>query len=87
MVAVAAPFVSMAISDKPGLVAGEPPRGGEKEVACMAISSKPGPEALREKSPGENGEWVTNWRRFIAEAHETYSNSDNAIAGLSSRST
>ena len=41
---VAAPFVSMAISGKPGLEVGEPPGGEEEDAVTMEISGEPGPE-------------------------------------------
>ena len=54
MLAVAVPFVSMAISGKPGLEVGEPPGGGEEvEVASMAISGEPGPEVGEPPGGGE----------------------------------
>jgi hypothetical protein len=65
MLAVAASFVSMAISGNLGLEVSEAPGGAEEEVAFMAISSEPGPEALRVKGLGDHGEWVSDWRRFL----------------------
>jgi hypothetical protein len=44
MLAVAAPFVSMAMSSEPGPEVGEPPGGGEEDAASMAISEEPSPD-------------------------------------------
>jgi hypothetical protein len=54
MLAVAAPFVSMAISGKPGPEVGEPFGGGEEvDVAYMVISGKPGLEVGEPPGGGE----------------------------------
>ena len=55
MLAVAAPFVSMAISGKPGLEVDELPGGGEEEVdvASIATSGDPGLEVGEPPGGGE----------------------------------
>jgi hypothetical protein len=46
----------MAISGKPGFEVDDPPVGSEEEeVASMAISGEPSPEALGEKAQGTMG--------------------------------
>ena len=43
----------MAISGEPGLEVGEPPGGGEEDVAYMATSCKPGLEVGEPPGGGE----------------------------------
>jgi hypothetical protein len=72
---------------------GEPPGGGEEDVASMAISGEPGPEARGEKAQGTMvggspiGDDVSGQSSPAAKAGEIYSSIDKITKFLSSRST